>query len=442
MSIITKLEQLSTKIDNDKTLLASAITNKGVGTASTESLSSMAAKIEQIEQGSGGSLEPGSTIPFNSLQPPTEDVKVTGSITASYFSFAHRIGNKVYYSNNSSYLYCYNFDTEKNTRLLNTLYGFSAGLMFGNILATVAYLNGYKYQLVLFDTETESIIRQVEITSTESESDGVITGYGNVCKTIIKKDEDYYLLFGSYTAAKNFIVKITSDNKVTIRKLNTIDSTTSGYYYNMLGDENYIYIISTGALISIDYNLNLINKNTTVKASSLDVFTFVMSQTDDYIYLNTYSTSSYYKVNKATFSHQAISISSSNISFERIADNLIVMCALSSSTAESLYIYNNDFELQNTIPINETVASIGSFIHDAKQYIVVECKNGKIILCDTEGNMYWGVNYYYELNTATTKIDTVPDYTQHKICYFYNNKIYLFRKAIVAIDENPVYTVK
>lgn len=442
MSIITKLEQLSAKIDNDKTLLASAITNKGVGTASTESLSSMAAKIEQIEQGSGGSLEPGTRIPANKLELPQDTVV---SSYGRWYPYSEIIGNKAYYI--STYLYVRDLDTNKYSSYFSSFRSNSYGRRYDNTIVYVGCTSGspYNYSLLFFDIETETEIKQIKLESTEAESNGKIIGeYGLDCYKIEKIGEDYYLLFSYFSNTKNFLIKVTPDEKITIKTLNSIDGTTGAYYNNMIADDKYLYIIQNKALICVDTNLSLVNKNTTISGSSSYIYYNSLLQDDNYIYAKTATNKLYYKISKETLKHQSVTLSViENLKYmTRLNDNSIAMYS-----DKTLYVLNNNFGIMYMKQLVNDILNVGSYVKsdDGKTYIIVECTTGNIVHFDSELNLLWDIPYAKEINTAffSSSYDSYLDSsTNFGFCYCYKNKIYLLRTNIISIDFDPVYTVK
>ena len=212
----------------------------------------------------------------------------------------------------------------------------------------------------------------------------------------------------------------------------------------MIADDKYLYIIQNKALICVDTNLSLVNKNTSIAGSSFYIYCNSLLQDDNYIYAKTENNKQYYKISKETLVHQLITLN--------VIESLKYMTRLNKDliaiySDRTLYVLNNNFEIMYMKQLANNILNVGSYIKsdDGKTYIIVECTTGNIVHFDSELNLLWDTPYSKEVNTSLTSsyYDSYLDSsTNFGFCYYYKNKIYLLRTNIISVDFDPVYTVK
>lgn len=454
------IEQKAINVDNTikqwKTEIAAAITDKGVQTSATDNKATFISNINNIS--GGGSLEPGSTIPADLLEPPSEKVYIKGA-TNNSIEFSFRYENKIIYTD-SSFSSTYNslsvFDIESNTSKIfpnTSMYDvYTCGVKIEeNIIACEYYRSSgsYDHYFVLINLAEEIIIRKVSLNITGTDGSN-LNSYGNVCMNIVKVGEEYFLLYGNYSSSKNILIKIAADDTVTILKMNTIDGTTDTYYYNMITDGEKLFILSSGRMFSVSTDLQLINQsNARIKGNSSYPMSYTMLLVGDNIFVK--PTGSFvFSVNKETLEYANVEtyVASSSHYFVQLDDDLIVMYSGSTSTTtegKTVTFYNKNLEmLHSYVDEKSSMASIGIFQENTTKYIIMEAKDGRIIKINAANfDKIWDVVYSTYINASGYESNCMIDfYNKQHICHLYDDKIYLVRNGITSIDNEPKYTIK
>lgn len=454
MSIITKLQELDNKINSDKTLLASAITNKGISTASSDSLETMASKISQIEQNSGGGLEPGSKILASKIIQPEEvviqncqDVTNTSRYTTR---FCIDIGEDIIYTTylgvtSTRLLYSFNKITKECTRRLNN-YTWFENCYYDKekqllIFVTAKSSSSSSKYIVITDLNF-SIKKEILLTSYYSSISG-----SSICSNIKKYKNNYYILYSYSTASANFIIKMSCDDySITAKSINSITSNTNGYYFGLSIYNDNLYILGYKDLVRINTDFELIEISTDLCGNSSLFYYWSIINIGDYIYVRRYNSNGIYKINPNDLTDYSIVceeyiFGSFNIYHGK---KYSYYTGTTSNPILNILDYNNDFNLIKQIKFNYMILS------------VIEV-NDKLLLHDSNFNTYcynietleeeWRVNQLFNKDTvrpttSTNISNTLNLIELYQFAHVIDDEIYLFRTGVTKIPLNPVYTVK
>lgn len=150
MSIITKLEEVNAKLDNGKTLIASAITNKGISTAKTDTLETMANKISQIQSGGSSEIK----VSKLNLPQPKQITTISGSPTV--MKIYKKNGND-YYFFEDSYMNAVNV-YDSNFSKVGTISKQNSGYEYINKIAISSYTINYNDSISIFALDNNGML--------------------------------------------------------------------------------------------------------------------------------------------------------------------------------------------------------------------------------------------------------------------------------------------
>lgn len=450
-----KAKNVNTNITQWKTDIATAISNKGVQTSATDNKATFVKNINNIV--SGGGFEPGSIIPIDLLEPPTEKTYVHNIGTNDEYGtiVSYRYKNKILYTD-AGVLSIFDMETNKSKKFPN--WSYSSKLDYAlpineNIVACAYTYSNYTRYFALIDLDNETIMKDVNL-SQYGTTDMALKDYGIKCCKIVKVEEDYFVLYTGHYAKYCVLVKIAYDDTVTLKSLKMITNIDVEYASNMITDGDKLFILSYDGIFAISTDLQLIASNTGITSYLSYYYTDAMIYHDNYIYI---SVKYYvYKLDINTFKSTILISVGQNFRLKQLDDNLLMHfyatqeapsdSELSNEKYRTITFYNKDLEVLHKYTDPQSfISSAGVFEENSKKYILLEMIDGRMIKMDADNfNVIWDVQYGTNRNEIFYQLKemTVDFYKIHRICHFYNDKLYLFRRTVSSISNDPKYTVK
>lgn len=424
MSINNQLDELKNRLTQDKTLLAGAISDKGVSTAGSDSLQTMASNIALIES---GGITSGATFRLNEVTLP-EEISILSKSTKQMTACVDA-GTSILYTYGDK-LYKFNKSTETSTQIL-TAYNYVEYLYNNSddgLIVVIASKTsgGQKYYILL----NYNLVIQFEIALTT-------TINSLSCSKIIRNGEYLYILFGSASATLNTVIKASFTSSYILTK--TIQSIVNGVsgIYNMVMYNSNIILIGYNMLLIIDSNLGFLN----VKGFATNASNGLGYQA----HANTFYKTLYLKMNGGNFyTVDAVKFASiSEFKTDIITSNSEIlmdfpyMYSILNNVVTILDMDNN-FRTLATLTLEQKCI----FAKKMGDYILMQDESCKLYLYDTSFNLKWKMGYNYELfNLSGTNCSVdIPNTCQ--FVNLINDNIYLFRNGITKIPLNPTITIK
>lgn len=450
-----KAKNVNTNITQWKTDIATAISNKGVQTSATDNKATFVKNINNIV--SGGGFEPGSIIPIDLLEPPTETTytRSIGNLASESTIISYRYNNKICYTD-SEKLCIFDMETHKDKYFpkWNTSNSVEYALPITEHIIACAYVySSYTRYFALIDLENETIIKNINLSQYTGDDGAKLSSNSPDCYAVVKVEDSYFILYGGYNADYCMLVKITSDDTVTLKYLKTIANRKITYPSTMITDGEKLFITTYDGTFSVSTDLQLIALNTVLTSSYSGQNITSMILNNDHIYV---SVSRYlYKLDINTLKETKISYKYVDCSLKQLDDNLLMsFTAFNAIPTDSYFanaeyrtitFYNKDLEVLHKYTDPQSfISSAGIFEENSKKYILLEMIDGRMIKMDADNfNVIWDVQYGANRNETFYKIEPAVDfYKVNRICHFYNDKLYLFRRTVSSISNDPKYTVK
>lgn len=149
-----------TKIYNDKEKIATAITNKGVITQSTDTLEVMAANIDKIEQGGGGGGSTGSGLDnyLNGVEEENNEIiteTATSILPYFYYILANR-SNEIYYNKGPFTISLINLKNVEKIKRYSFYCNKAKYLTINSIICPkLKEIDNYSFYNIIFDNVTQ-----------------------------------------------------------------------------------------------------------------------------------------------------------------------------------------------------------------------------------------------------------------------------------------------